>query len=275
MADLHKFIDNILPITISLTVTGVISLFIGIYLEKFKNKLTFIKYKIIYQPLATSNYNSSWGDIEVLYNGKSTFHLNFVTINIINDSNKDFQNLYLDLWVDENSSINGHNAFYDESRKSILLENSHYAGLANTLEKAKVYSEENPNSDYPQDLFNIMNYYKKNQIYFLPILNRKTSITLNVLVSNNDNGVPLLNVDIKHLGLKLIETEDEQEKQNKEGRMYIYYGLGIFVFTVIILLIAYIESYEPILILGFVGFLNIIFGVLLFRFIQLVKMFFR
>ncbi|QES93102.1 hypothetical protein F0358_10490 [Empedobacter brevis] len=275
MADLHKFIENIIPITISLTVTGVISLFIGVYLEKFKNKLTYVKYKINYQPLATSNYNSSWGDIEVLFNGKSTFHLNFVTINVINDSNKDFQNLYLDLWVDENSSINGHNAYYDESRKSILLENSHYSGLVNTLEKAKLYSEKNDNSNYPQDLLDLMKYYQKNQKYFLPILNRKTSITINVLVSNNDNGLPVLNVDIKHLGLKLIEAEDEYEKQNKEGRMYVYYGLGIFVFTVITLLIAYTESYEPILILGFVGFLYIIFGVILYRFVQLVKMFFR
>src|SRR5690606_13167267 len=131
------FLKEIAPTTISLIVTSIISLSIGIYLEKFKNKLTFLKYKILFHPLATSNNNDYWGNIEVYYNGNKTNHLNFITIYLNNDSNRDFKDLYIDLWVDANSNIQSQNAYYLDSGKPILLEQEHYKGLVNVIEKNK------------------------------------------------------------------------------------------------------------------------------------------
>jgi hypothetical protein len=72
-----KYFDQLLPATVSLIVTGLASVIIGIYFEKFRNKLTFLKYKIFFQPLATTSQNDYWGDIAVSHNKRIVNHYNY------------------------------------------------------------------------------------------------------------------------------------------------------------------------------------------------------
>lgn len=84
-----EFLQHLIPSTVSLIVTGVATLLIGIYFEKFRNRLVFVKYEVQYQPLATSSETEYWGRIDVYHNGTLKQHLNFITIKIENDSNRD------------------------------------------------------------------------------------------------------------------------------------------------------------------------------------------
>ncbi|MEQ8812086.1 MAG: hypothetical protein RIE59_23665, partial [Imperialibacter sp.] len=120
-------LNNLVPATISLVVTGLISVLIGIYFEKFKNRIIFIKYDIQYQPLATSSQTDYWGKIEVYHNGTQKSHLNFVTINVVNDSNKDLEGVNLDISVDQESQILGQSGYYDDSKAGLLLENNYFS----------------------------------------------------------------------------------------------------------------------------------------------------
>jgi len=119
--------DKFIPATISLIITGLVSLIIGIYFEKFRNKLIFLKYRIFFQPLATTSQNSYWGDITVSHNGNIVNHLNFVTVKIQNDSNRDMENLNVDICVDNQSQILGVSGFYNESKNAIFLEHRCFA----------------------------------------------------------------------------------------------------------------------------------------------------
>ena len=177
-----EVLKDIAPTTISLIVTSLISIAIGIYLEKFKNRLTFIKYNILFQPLATSNQNEYWGDIEVYYNGLKTNHLNFMTIILENDSNKDYQDIFIDIWVDKNSFIKGQNEFYVDSGKTIPLENNHYNRLLEVVQQNTqdiALQKEDPNHATPANLQNDLDYFQQilNFIYLYSIENLKLNLT--------------------------------------------------------------------------------------------------
>lgn len=113
--------------------TGLLSVIIGVYLEKFKNKLVILKYKLINQPIASTTQNDFWGNIEVTHNKRIVNYLSFVTLEIKNDSNKDIENVNVDVWVDKQSQILGVNGFYNESKNAILLEHNYYNYYNNVL----------------------------------------------------------------------------------------------------------------------------------------------
>jgi hypothetical protein len=278
MTETIDFFKDIAPPTISLIVTSIISLSIGVYLEKFKNRLTFIKYKISYESIATANYNDYWGKIEVFYNDRKTNHLNFITIYLTNDSNRDFKDLYVDLRVDNSSSIKGSHAYYIDSEKLVLLEQTYYDGLINVIEKEKIDSqkkEENPEYQTPLSLQDEINYYQRNQKYYLPVFNRDSEIRLNILVENFEAKIPKVNIDIKHIGLKLIEEEDKYVMERKSGITAIIYGLSIFIIIAIGLGFIYPGSLTPIIILGIVGALYIIIGAFISKPIQSILNYFK
>ncbi|MCX2681066.1 hypothetical protein OOZ15_14025 [Galbibacter sp. EGI 63066] len=269
-----EFLQDIAPTTISLVITGLVSLAIGIYLEKFKNRLTFIKYNILFQPLATSNQNEYWGNIEVYYNGLKTNHLNFMTIILENDSNKDYQDIFIDIWVDKNSFIKGQNGFYVDSGKSIPLEKNHYNGLVEVLKQNTENIEkkkEDPTHITPVKLENDIEYFQTNSKFYLPVFNRKSEIKFNILAENDNAQQPNIGIDIKHKGLKLIKENDKYDEDKKLGIGMITYGLIIFVLTTILLSYYFPESLKPIVILGIVGFLNLIFGLFIYRLFQFIK----
>lgn len=269
-----EFLQDIAPTTISLTVTGLISLAIGIYLEKFKNRLTFIKYNILFQPLATSNQNEYWGNIEVYYNGQKTNHLNYMTITLENDSNKDYQDIFIDIWVDKNSFIKGQNGFYVDSGKVILLESNHYKRLTEVVEQNRqdiAKQKTDPNHLTPVSLQNDIEYFQTNAKFYLPVFNRKSEIKFNILAENNNAQQPNIGVDIKHKGLKLIKENDKYDEDKKLGLGMITYGLIIFVLTTLVLSYYFPESIKPLVILGIVGLLNLIFGLFIYRLFQFIK----
>ncbi|MDO6761896.1 hypothetical protein Q4566_16955 [Tamlana sp. 2_MG-2023] len=269
-----EFLQDIAPTTISLIITGLVSLAIGIYLEKFKNRLTFIKYNILFQPLATSNQNEYWGNIEVFYNGLKTNHLNFMTIILENDSNKDYQDIFIDIWVDKNSFIKGQNGFYVDSGKTIPLEKNHYNGLVEVLKQNTENIEkqkEDPNHITPVKLQNDIEYYQTNSKFYLPVFNRKSEIKFNILAENDNGQQPNIGIDVKHKGLKLIKENDKYDEDKKLGIGMITYGLIVFVLTTFMLSYYFPESLKPIVILGIVGFLNLIFGLFIYRFFQFIK----
>jgi len=278
MENLTDFLKDIAPTTISLIITGLVSLLIGIYLEKFKNKLTFIKYNFLFQPLATSNQNEFWGNIEVYYNGLKSNHLNFITITLNNDSNKDFQDIVLDIWVDKDSFINGQNGFYVDSGKTILVEQTHYDRLVEVIRRNNEDIEkkkQDSNHITPTQLQKDIEYFQTNSKFSLPVFNRNTEVRVNILAENNSGQQPQIGIDIKHKGLKLIKENDKYDEDRKLGIGMIAYGTIIFTITAIFLSISFPNALKPILILGVVGLLNLVLGLFIYRLIQLIKNFLK
>lgn len=269
-----NFLDKILPATISLIVTGLASIVIGIYLEKFRNKLTILKYSISFQPLATSTQNDYWGDIEVYHNNRQINHLSFVTIKLENDTNIDLQNLNVDTWCDSDSQFLAQSGVYDQGRNAILLEQNYYNYFTDVLHRNQLDIEQrnqNPEHLTPQQLTNEINWIMTNKKFHLPVLNRHSSITINLLVENFKGLTPQVTVNILHKSLKLIKSVDKDTELKKTLGYVLSFGLIIFIAGFIGLLKLYPLSTIPIVLSGILGVLNSLIGFGLYHLMKFIK----
>ena len=213
---LNENLEKLIPPTIALLITALLSVFIGIYLEKFKARMVQLKYRLFFNPLGTTIQNEFWGNIEVRYKGRQSSHLSFVTVDMSNDSNIDLENVNVDIWVDQDSKILGHNGFYDESGNSILLEHGYYTYFMQVNQRNEEdlqMAQIDTDHITPNQLTNEINWTHTNKKFHLPIFNRHTSIRLNLLTENFKGKTPQLRVSVLHKSVKLV-TEQENESSN-------------------------------------------------------------
>ena len=271
---LNDYFDKLLPPTIALLVTAFISVVIGIYLEKFKVRLVQLKYRLFFNALGTTIQNEFWGNIEVRYMGRQTNHLSFITIDLTNDSNVDLENVNVDIWVDQESQILGHNGFYSESGNMILLEQEYYNQLQQVIQRNKDDSEQaaiDPNHVKPNQLTNETSWILSNKKFRLPIFNRHTSIQLNLLTENFKGKVPQVRVSVLHKSVKLVTQDDKSAEEKKLGINMIIWGLVFFVAGSWFVHNSYPQSTAPIIILVILGVLYLVFGLLIYRLIKFIK----
>lgn len=270
----NEFFHQFFPPTLTLFLTAIISVIIGLYLEKFKSRLVFLKYKIIYNSLGTTIQNEFWGNIEVHYGGNKTNHLNFVSIHLINESNTDLENVNVDIMLDFNNQILGHHGIYDESRNVILLEQNYYNYFIDVSQRYQQESEKiTLNSDYiiPVQLTNEIKWVLSNKKFNLPVFNRRTSIQIDLLIENFNGEQPEINLSVLHKSVKLINQRDKTEEEKRMGISMIVWGLLIFIVSCIIVGIFNKDSITPIIIIGIFGVLQLFFGLMIYLIIKFIK----
>lgn len=271
---LNEYFEVFFPPTVALLITAFISVFIGLYLEKFKTRLVFLKYKLYFNALGTTIQNEFWGNIEVLYKGRQTNHLNFVTIEISNESNVDLENVNIDVWVDQESQILGHDANYIENGNIILLENNYYALYSDVLRKNQQDIEEkekNKNHITPTQLINEVNWILTNKKFHLPILNRRNSIRINLLIENFKGEIPNVKVSVLHKSVKLVTQRDKAEEEKRLGINMIVWGLLIFWISAWFIHQNQLGSTASIILTVIIGSIQLLIGLVIYRVINLIR----
>ncbi len=246
----------------------------GIYLEKFKERLTYLKYRIFFNAIGTTSQHNYWGNIEVRHNGRVTNHLSFVTIEIQNDSNKDLQNVSVDIWADKRSQILGHSGNYNETGNVVGLESSYYSYFNDVLKRSEEDEElkqSNPQHQTPVQLLSEREWVQCNKKFILPVFNRHTGVKLNLLIENFEGKKPILTVSILHKSIKLIRQEDQETENKKLGLNVIIWGIVIYFFVTVMIIFYFPESKLPIKILGVTGVLYLAFGFFAYRIFLFVK----
>jgi len=271
---INEFLKTIFPSTFALVVTGLISVVIGVLLEKFKNRLILVKKRISYLPLATSTQNEYWGNIEVMYNGIETKHINFVTIYFNNSSNQDIEDINIEIWVDRNSRILGQSGNFVESGKAVFLEHNYFESYKNIIQANRINDQkkqQDKNHVTPIQLENDLDWLFKNRKFNLPYFNRKTNVSLNLLIENDNGEQPVINIDILHKSVRLIDDIDKEEYNKKLGLHSLGYGLLIYVISFIILLNIFPIAAKPLTIFLIIGALQLFIGFLIFYIIKTIK----
>ena len=218
---------------IPLGVTGIISLIIGVFLEKFKNRLSILKYMTSFQSIATSSQVGHWGAIDVYHNGRLTKHLNFITIKIENSSNIDLQDVNVDVSCDSQSQFLAQSAFYNDGNKPILLEQKQYNYSNEVLQRLQAdlaLAEQDKNHVTPKQLDDELLFIQTNKKFHLSVFNRKTEITINLLAENYQAYIPTVSVSILHKSVKLLKTSDADADTNKI--LFWTLGLGVAILSV-------------------------------------------
>lgn len=269
-----EFLKNLIPSTVSLIVTGVATLLIGIYFEKFRNRLLFIKYDIQYQPLATSSQTEYWGKIDVYHNDTLKKHLNFVTVKVENDSNGDIENINIDVTFDQESQILGHSGFYDESNAGLLLEQQHFNYFQDVLQRFNQDEEigrQDPDHVTPDQLMTEVEWVLRNKKFNLPVFNRGTSITINLLVENFQGLIPTATINTLFKGIKLIKKEDSNTETGKTVIYSLIIGGVFYLLVVISLVTIYPTAKTPLTILSIFGVVYTLIGLLFLQIFRLIK----
>lgn len=266
--------EKLLPPTIALLITGIISLIIGIYLEKFKSRLTLLKYKLFFHPLATATQHSYWGNIAVYYNNRQTNHLSFVTVDISNDSNTDLENVNIDIWVDPNSQILGQSGFYEQTGNAILLEQQHFNYFQQVIQRYEhdeQLKQNNPDHVRPNQLQNEINWILTNKRFHLPTFNRHTSVRLNILTENFQGQQPETRVSVLHKSVKLLEKEEKEQEDKKRGIGMIIWGLLAFIFGFFLIQRNYKDATTPLIMVGILAVLYLFIGLIIYKSIRFIK----
>ncbi|MDV2444474.1 hypothetical protein CMV00_11830 [Elizabethkingia anophelis] len=272
--DIFAYLKIFFSSTGALICTAVLSVIIGIYLEKFKSKLIYIKYRIFYSSIGTTIQNKYWGNIEVLYEGRPINHINLVTIELVNDSNVDIENINIDINVDQDSRILGNNGYYEKEGISVLLESGYIAYYNDVFIRSEEDRKEkvnNPNYTTPEYFINELNWISKNRKFNLPVMNRNTSVILNVLTENINGNPPVVRVSTLQKSVKLMALIDKNEQDKIQGTYTIIWGIIFFIISTVLIQFYFPESTKPIIVLGICGLLYLIVGFFIFKIIRYLK----
>lgn len=251
MEALIKFFDDISKFWWTI-LGGGISLTAYLILERFKNRLSYFESSVAFNSVGTSLIDNVFGDIKVTYNGREIKHLNFITIQIKNTSNSDFEKLRLTCWVDNRSQFLVWKGNFDSTLIAVKYEENYAEREGEFLKKLDTFLTENPGTDLPRDLDADLYYHTRNKEFILPVFNRKDSITMNFLVENFDGNVPLIKFPIQH---KSVRTVPVVEKEIRDRRL----GLAMFINGYIVFALATIWLFR----LDFISLNNLIIYVIL------------
>jgi len=274
-ASTATLVEKIIPPTITLLVTTSISILVGVYLEKFKSKLIFLKYTMSFSQLGTSIQDSYWGNIEVTYNGIVTKYLNFVTITLINDSSNDVQkDLYLDIWVNPQAQILGFSGNYNEIGNAISLEANYQARFniaSQALSDLNTKKLTDPTLVMSNELKQEIEWVMKNRRVHLPIFNRNSSANINLLVESLDGTMPNVYPSILQTSVTLIKQEDSEiQKKAKTFQINIYSAI-VYIIGLVLIFISYPESKIIISLTVLIGCIAFFVARLLYLFLKFLK----
>ncbi len=200
--------------------------------------------------------------------------MSFVTVDTVNDSNTDLQDVNIDFWVDPNSQILGQSGYFEQSGNAILLEQQHYAYFQQVVQRYEQNEQQkqaNPNHVTPTQLQNEINWILTNKKFHLPIFNRHTSIRLNILTENFQGQKPEVRVSILHKSVKLIEQEEKAQENKKLRIGMILWGLLAFIIGIVLVQRNYKDATTPLIITGILGVLYLLIGYLIYKIIRIIK----
>jgi hypothetical protein len=182
--------------------------------RKFDNKETVLKKRVFTQQLGFSVESQDWGNIQILYNDKPSNNLYTLTVEIINDSSKDFSNLTVEISVPLDCTIYRHfgQLWYDDLIKDLSLKNDFYTYLEDV--RLRYNSLRDNNQIIPEELNKEVAFVTRHRKFELPVFNRKTKSVFHFLVENLDNEEPSINVSILEPGIR-ITTFQEEAKQKE------------------------------------------------------------
>ncbi|MFA6087830.1 hypothetical protein [Mucilaginibacter sp.] len=258
-------------------IASCITFIVYVFLEKFKSRWSIFSFTRSFNSLATSINDNFYGSIKIFYNEtRAVNHLNFITVNIKNESNTDFEDVNIKCWVDGDSNILTFNSNHDQYQTIIFMEDTFQVSKNEIVDKVENYNLSKQEGDImPKDLEDSFNFFLRNVVWHIPVWNRKDSITFNLLVENLKGQVPLIRHPIEKKSIKLIEAESLESKNNRLGKWMLINGYIIYIIFTAMFLSNMSFDKSTVIAFAVLGGLYIWIGLFLYQLFQYTKSFFR
>ncbi len=229
------------------TITFILGIFIKHIWDKFKNRISELKYTVWHRYLGGTIDDSRFGSLKLLYNDKPIKNLYMSTILLSNESNRDLSDLELNIICDSNSAIL---ISYGKNRASLnelLFTDKYNAVLVNRK---------------PEDLEFIF----KRRDYKLPVLNRGDKVDVTLLTTNNKGIQPVITISCDYPGVKMKYAVVLSELFGESQRQSALLGIIVALLLCIPIIMLIPSKIISVLITLFISIFASLIGVMLIKF---------
>lgn len=181
---------KLVPPTISMIVTAVFGLVVGILVEKFKNRFRTITYTIRTQKVTPTLSTNLGGQLKITLNNQEINTLKVATIQIENGNNVDFENIIVKFWIGKGGIFQG-NEGYLVNNSSWIYWTEEYASQYDKAVKelnTLPLDAQTGLRDISNEFQTRIDYLNTNRNYFIPVFNRGESAIFNFLIEDPVDG---------------------------------------------------------------------------------------
>ena len=182
-------INSLLPATITLIVTSLFGLLVGILTEKFKNRLRTITYEIYTQNLKPNLAKNLIGNLKISLNEREIDSLRSAYVEFEHKNNVDLENIAIRFNISSGAVFQGSEGYVRNSLSWLNWTEQHNDIFQDVLSEFNALpTDENGLKQIPDNLQNRINYVNQNQEYLIPVFNRKDTAHFNFLFEDPLDG---------------------------------------------------------------------------------------
>lgn len=270
-------INSLIPPTISLIVTSLFGLLVGILVEKFKNRLRVITYDIYTQNLKPNLSQNLSGNLQITLSDRVIDSLRTAYIEFENKNNIDLENIVIKFSLSPGAVFQGSEGYLSNSLTWLNWTQKHNDIFQNVLLQYNALPvDENRNKQIPNDIQNRINYVNQNQEFLIPVFNRNESAHFNFLFEDPIDGTNAnLFISIVHKSVKLERKMDDDKAAKRNLWTAISIGVLIVIIILSIMCYTFPEQSSLIIISGIVGFSYSIVGFLILGIYKRIRAYFK
>jgi len=270
-------INSLLPATITLIVTSLFGLLVGILTEKFKNRLRTITYEIYTQNLKPNLAKNLIGNLKISLNEREIDSLRSAYVEFENKNNVDLENIAIRFNISSGAVFQGSEGYVRNSLSWLNWTEQHNDIFQDVLSEFNALpTEENGLKQIPDNLQNRINYVNQNQEYLIPVFNRKDTAHFNFLFEDPlDGSTAILYTSINHKSVRLERKVDDDKVAKKNLWTAVGIGAALVIIILAILSYNYPEHKTLIIISGIVGFSYSIVGYFILGIYKRIKEYFK
>ena len=231
---------KLIPPTITLVVTSLFGLFVGILIEKFKNRYRTITYSIFTQKVKPSLSENLSGHLKISLGDREIDTLKVVTVEIENKSSIDIENVIVKFTLGKGAYFQGNEGFLQKNFSWLFWEpeySSYYERVLADNNKTQI-DHQNGLKIIPDELQQRIDFVLANRNYLIPVFNRKEKAIFNFLIEDPIDGTEAhIFPSIVHKSINFVEDFNDDKKALKD--IWIGVGIGLFVVAIVISGIVY------------------------------------
>lgn len=270
-------IYSLIPPTITLIVTSLFGLLVGILTEKFKNRLRIITYDIYTKNLKPNLSQNLSGNLKITLNERVIDSLRTAYVEFENKNNIDLENIVVKFNISQGAVFQGSEGYLSNNLSWLNWTDNHNTYFKNVLEEYNALPTDNDGiKQIPNELQNRINYTNQNQEYLIPVFNRKETAHFNFIFEDPLDGTSAnLYTSIVHKSVKLERKMEDEKAKNRH--LWTAISIGIILAITVLSLMCYYYPSQNILIIaaGIVGFSYSMVGFLLLGMYKRIRAYFK
>ncbi|MBX9697411.1 MAG: DUF4168 domain-containing protein [Alphaproteobacteria bacterium] len=228
----------------------------GIFLkhiwEKIRNRVTYLNYSVWHQSLGTSITDNLFGNVQILYNNNPVSSLYFTTLMLENHSSRDIENIEVNIYCDQASSILISHGYVELSPNALKFSDEYHEMLKLAQTDSSLWTNVISRRDYN-----------------IPVINRGDTVKFQLLTTNPTKQ-PEIYANCDQAGIKLKYAVNLKDFKGETSKHCAWVGTAIAL-TLCYPLIIYVPNdytYLAIIAGTFLGLYAMYLGWLVIKFLK-------